>query len=173
MGVLNNGHYYLKCLTILLKELLWVVQILLQLLNFYGYLPREQIPFDDFGANFFNVSKLRNAELRSGKLSVIYRIGSAPQFFFFSVNKYSDLGGEVGVSTGIHWDRSKNFQEWRLGFSSPNHLGMMYEVCERLVPVLSRCHAVQTVPDSFFACRQEKLALCEYCFNIARRTYLL
>ena len=103
MGVLNNGHYYLKCLTILLKELLWVVQILLQLLNFYGYLPCEQIPFDDFGANFFNVSKLRNAELRSGKLSVIYRIGSAPHFFFFfSVNKYSDLGGEVGVRTGIH-----------------------------------------------------------------------
>lgn len=82
MGVLNNGHYYLKCLTILLKELLWVVQILLLLLNFYGYLPCKHIPFDDFGANFFNVSKLRNANLRSGKLSVIYRIGSAPHFFF-------------------------------------------------------------------------------------------
>ena len=30
----------------------------------------------------------------------------------------------------------------------------MYEVCEQLPPVLSRCHTVQTVPDSFCVCKK-------------------
>lgn len=61
-------------------------------------LPFEQMPFDDFGYNFGNVSLFRHADLPSRELSVTYRIGP----FWFLVNKYSDRVGEVGIRTGIH-----------------------------------------------------------------------
>ena len=71
------------------------------------------------------------------------------------MNKYSDRGGEVEVRTG-----SKIFSSegWDIVHQtvSANHSVIMFEVCGRLAPVLSRCNGVQTVPDSFL-CRQEKL----------------
>ena len=75
--------------------------------------------------------------------------------FWFLVDKYSDHVGELGLEST---ETEVKSEEWRLRFSSPNHLGTMYEVCELLVPVLSRCHAVQTVPDSFF-CMSERKAI--------------
>ena len=48
--------------------------------NNMANLPYEQRSFDNFGATFCNVSKLRHVDLRSQKLSVTYRTGSVPHF---------------------------------------------------------------------------------------------
>ena len=61
-------------------------------------LPCEQMPFDDFGGNFCNVSKLRSPIWKVER----YISDRFCTTFWFLVNKYSDRGGEEGVRTEIH-----------------------------------------------------------------------
>ena len=78
-----------------------------------------------------------------------------------TVNRYSDRSGseEVGIRTGIPWDGSK-YSGLRTGILftslSADCLGMKFDVCERLVPVVCAV-AVLTIPD---ACRHETYIAC-------------
>ena len=97
---------------------------------------------DNFGA----ISVTEAAPWKSRKCSITYWIGSVPHF------GGALLIGILMVTPEVNkWDRrlqsagtEVNIQEWELAFGGPNPLcqplryNLMFDVCERLVPVPSR-----------------------------------
>ena len=97
---------------------------------------------DNFGA----ISVTEAAPWKSRKCSITYWIGSVPHF------GVALLIGILMVTPEVNkWDRrlqstgtEVNIQEWELAFGGPNPLcqplryNLMFDVCERLVPVPSR-----------------------------------